>query len=144
MQEDKNSTPSTRENKAISEILKESIKRALEAPSPDAIATSSLFKTLLVARQPTEIWIVIGKDSDYIVIPNTYCSCPHFQIKIVYRLADEPCYHLVAVELSKKEDRYYDLTNQIDEETLYNILYEALAVGRSSSLRRILYEDIEP
>ena len=127
------------------EVLKKSIKRALETPSPSAVTASSLFKTILVARQPVEIWIVVGKDSDYIVIPGMYCSCPHFQIKVVFRLTDEPCYHLVAVELSKKEKRYYDLTSQIDEKILYDILYEALTVGRSSSLRRVLYEeDIEP
>ena len=42
------------------------------------------------------IWIVVGKEKEYFVIPKLYCQCDDFYINVVIKKKAELCYHLLA------------------------------------------------
>jgi len=54
-----------------------------------------------------EVWIVVGKEREYLVYPLTYCPCEDFYLNVVIRGKVEGCYHLYAqifAEALKKYD----------------------------------------
>ncbi len=65
------------------------------------------------------IWIVVGKERDYQIIPNVdYCSCDDFYFKVLNG-ESTLCYHLIAQRLADSLNRYAFISES-DE------LYEAL------------------
>jgi len=64
------------------------------------------------------VWIVVGKEKDYQVIPTTnYCSCDDFY----YRVVDGDtslCYHTIAQKLSEALNKYELIT---DSDMLYEV-----------------------
>ena len=90
---------------------------------------------------PAQLWLVMGRSSDYIVVPESYCSCPHFTIRVLSGETVEPCYHLVAVHIAASRGRYHDLSHSLAPSTVQDIVLEALVQGRSATLRRILYRE---
>ncbi len=67
------------------------------------------------------IWIVVGKERDYLVMPAAdFCTCDDFY----YRMVDQEvhlCYHLIAQKLAEAL-RWYDSVEENDE--LYDSLME--------------------
>jgi len=65
------------------------------------------------------VWIVVGKEKDYQVLPEAnYCSCDDFY----YRVIDgntTVCYHLLAQKLSEALNKYEVIT---DSDLLYEVL----------------------
>jgi predicted nucleic acid-binding Zn finger protein len=41
-------------------------------------------------------WIVHGREREYLVIPNTFCTCRDFYQSVVINRETEMCYHLLA------------------------------------------------
>ena len=115
------------------ELVKE-VERA-PANAKEAVATLKVIRL----KKPDEIWVVLGHHNDYIVIPFAYCSCPHFTIHVVGMGWHKPCYHLVAVELARRSNRFRDLSEKLSRDELYEIVYEVLYEGRSRLLRRLIY-----
>ncbi len=67
-----------------------------------------------------ELWVFVGKEKDYRVIPDSYyCSCKDFYFKVVGgKSRIRACYHLIAVKVARiigaydeivEEDEVYDL-----------------------------------
>ncbi|HDM23328.1 MAG TPA: hypothetical protein ENG22_00080 [Candidatus Bathyarchaeota archaeon] len=46
------------------------------------------------------IWVVVGKERDYYVKPNEYCTCRDFFLNVVIRKKRKWCYHMLAVEVA--------------------------------------------
>ena len=68
-----------------------------------------------------EVWIVVGRTRDYLVIPRLYCMCDDFYLNVVIRRTDPACYHIIAQMLAEaiskfdkiqEHDEKYDLFMQ--------------------------------
>jgi predicted nucleic acid-binding Zn finger protein len=119
--------------------LRERLAALLENPPGEARAAYGELKVARIARLPVELWVVIGREADYLVIRGTYCSCPHFQIRVLGMQVVEPCYHMVAVELAARTGRYHDLSETLTPSQVSDIVMEIMAGARSTTLRRALY-----
>ena len=65
------------------------------------------------------VWIVVGKERDYHVIPEVnYCGCDDFYFRVVEGLAPL-CYHIIAQKLADASS-LYELFEESDE--LYGFL----------------------
>jgi predicted nucleic acid-binding Zn finger protein len=128
------------ENKNLLATLREKLAKLVESPPAEAKAAYGELKVVRIARLPVELWVVIGREADYLVLRGTYCSCPHFQIRVLGMHIDEPCYHLVAVELAARTGRYHDLTETLNTAQVLDIVMEIIAGGRSTTLRKVLYQ----
>ncbi len=52
------------------------------------------------------VWIVVGKEREYFVIPNMYCQCNEFYINVVVRRKSKTCYHVLAQSIAEKIGKY--------------------------------------
>lgn len=65
------------------------------------------------------VWIVVGRSSDYYVMPATgFCYCPDFYFRIVDRKA-KICYHVIAQRLAEACGRYEAIQ---ESDNLYDVL----------------------
>ena len=65
------------------------------------------------------VWIVVGKEKDYQVIPTAnYCSCDDFYFRVVDS-DTSLCYHVIAQKLSAALERYEAIE---DSDNLYETL----------------------
>jgi predicted nucleic acid-binding Zn finger protein len=78
-------------------------------------------KRYLFKPSGREIWIVVGKERDYQVIPSVgFCSCDDFYFRVVGEGRETHfCYHLIAQRLAEAMGRY-DMIEESDD------LYETL------------------
>lgn len=78
-------------------------------------------KRYLFKPSGREIWIVVGKERDYQVIPSArFCSCDDFYFRVVgERREVHFCYHLIAQRLAEAMGRY-DMIEESDD--LYEVL----------------------
>jgi len=84
-----------------------------------------------------ELWVFIGKERDYILIPCLYCSCPDFTINVLSKGVKKFCYHLVALEIARRSNAYKEL--EVEPNDLVKIVLEIVINNFSSYLRRLLY-----
>ncbi len=120
-------------------VLRENILKMSEVPPSSAKSVVGELKVIKISQAPLELWVVMGRESDYLVIRGTYCSCPHFTIRVVNGETAMPCYHLVAVEIAVRQRRFHDLSLSLSKDELQDIVLEVLAGSRSTTLRRKLY-----
>ncbi len=52
------------------------------------------------------VWIVVGREKEYFIIPDAYCQCDDFYINVVIRRRVGTCYHIVAQQLAEKSGKY--------------------------------------
>jgi predicted nucleic acid-binding Zn finger protein len=52
------------------------------------------------------MWIVVGKEKDYLVLSDFYCSCKDFYLNAVIRQKNQLCYHLLAKIIGKSLNLY--------------------------------------
>lgn len=65
------------------------------------------------------VWIVVGKERDYLVMPAAdFCMCDDFYFRVMDREV-HLCYHLIAQKLAEALD-WYDLIEE--EDALYDSL----------------------
>ncbi|HDN74245.1 MAG TPA: hypothetical protein ENG16_04395, partial [Archaeoglobus sp.] len=53
-----------------------------------------------------QIWVVSGKNRDYLIISDFYCSCDDFYINVVIRKKSKFCYHVLAKRLAEALNLY--------------------------------------
>lgn len=84
--------------------MNEEIFRAYEAKILKAIETveSKSVKKYLFMPSMRTVWIVVGKEREYLVIPRLYCQCDDFYINVVIRRKSMACYHLIAQCLAEE------------------------------------------
>jgi predicted nucleic acid-binding Zn finger protein len=65
-----------------------------------------------------EIWVIVGKKKDYLLISDFYCSCQDFYLNVVVRKKNKYCYHILSKTIAealnlfeeiKIEDSKYDI-----------------------------------
>ena len=120
-------------------LLREAIARRAESPGERERWLLAQLRLVRLQRLPVELWAVMGEEGDYLLIPDTYCSCPHFTIHVVHGESSEPCYHLVAARMARATGRFRDLSETLSPEDVQGIVLELLAYPRSPSLRRFLH-----
>ncbi|MBS7250705.1 MAG: hypothetical protein KIH08_08990 [Candidatus Freyarchaeota archaeon] len=86
----------------------ERIWKALRAVTEKRV-TKYIFKP-----SDKEIWTVSGKNRDYLVISDFYCTCDDFYINVVIRKKSKVCYHILAKKLGEALDLYTS-TYQTDD-----------------------------
>ncbi|NOZ88474.1 MAG: metal-binding protein [Crenarchaeota archaeon] len=119
--------------------LRRRIRERSEEPSPDELWLASTLRLARLQRSPVELWAAMGREADYILVPGTYCSCPHFRYRVAPGETVEPCYHLVALEIARRTGRFHDLSETLSPEEVEAVVAEVLAHGRSPLLRRLLH-----
>ena len=82
-----------------------------------------------------EVWVYMGRERDYVLVPRLLCSCPDFMINVVARRRSKPCYHLVGLEKAVIQGSYMAL--DLSFEDALRIIYEVLDSGFSPTLRRL-------
>ncbi len=66
------------------------------------------------------LWVVVGKERDYLVLPNIYCSCEDFYVRVVSRMEKKYCIHLIAQKIAE-ESKEYDIYS-LDRRELRKII----------------------
>ncbi|TXT56746.1 MAG: hypothetical protein BAJATHORv1_20339 [Candidatus Thorarchaeota archaeon] len=54
----------------------------------------------------TKTWIVKGKRNEYVVIPETFCTCRDFYQAVVIAREATMCYHIMATTIAKVRDSF--------------------------------------
>lgn len=87
------------------------------------------------------VWVVVGKERDYQVIPRVnFCACDDFYFRVIDH-ETELCYHLIAQRISEALGRY-DLIEESDEmyEPLMREWRQVEVMGRKLPAREM--EDV--
>ena len=67
-------------------------------------------------------WIVVGRERDYLIIPDHYCSCQDFYIKVVIQRETQFCYHLLAKIIAESLDLY--ITIDIEDDRYFSLMQD--------------------
>lgn len=87
------------------------VQKALEA------LNDSRVKKYVFQPSGRIVWIVVGKERDYLVMPSTgYCSCDDFYYQFDH---GHVCYHVIAQKLAEATD-HFDLFE--DDDQFFDIL----------------------
>jgi len=60
----------------------------------DVLKNKRLYKLSITKK--LNLWLVGGKDKDYLIIDNNFCECHDFQIRVLMKRERNYCYHLLA------------------------------------------------
>lgn len=52
------------------------------------------------------VWIVVGREKEYFLIPEFYCQCDDFYINVVIRRKVNLCYHILAQAIAEQLGRF--------------------------------------
>ncbi len=124
--------------------LRRRILEEAKAPGGKALEAAETGRAVLLAGTEPQLWVVLGEEADYIVVPLTYCSCPHFTIRVIGERDTKPCYHIVAVEAVRRGVAGRLVAVEPSRSEVADILAETLLTGRSRTLRRLLHGDADP
>jgi len=79
---------------------------------PRVIAESGRVKRYVFKPSGRVRWIVVGRERDYILIPEApYCSCDDFYFRVIHGRKPR-CYHLEAVEIAVRESLYEEIEEE--------------------------------
>jgi len=70
------------------------------------IITEDKVKKYIFVPSGLEIWIVVGKTRDYLILDNYYCSCVDYMMNVALRKNRSFCYHLLAKMLAESLNQY--------------------------------------
>lgn len=123
----------TRSRISMDLLGKEEVVREL-AP----LAYTYRFVRLTTADKASDLWVYMGPQRDYVVIPGTYCSCMDFTIRVISQGVSPYCKHLLALEVARTRGKYREV--RVSETEAVKVIGEALSRGFSKTLREILYK----
>jgi predicted nucleic acid-binding Zn finger protein len=67
-------------------------------------------------------WIVEGSEGDYLVFPDTFCTCTDFYQSVVIDRAVDMCYHLLAQRIAELRGEYTTITGtEVERRKFSNI-----------------------
>jgi predicted nucleic acid-binding Zn finger protein len=84
------------------------------------------------------MWVYMGRERDYILIPYVYCSCMDYLVRTVFLKTRSYCKHQLGLLVAIKKGLFKTITVTLEE--LYTIIDEILEKGFSITLRRKLYK----
>jgi len=88
---------------ALASTYEERFWRALKIVSERGV------KQYVFEPSKRTLWIVVGKEKDYLVLSDFYCSCKDFYLNAVIRQKNQLCYHLLAKIIGKALNVYEKL-----------------------------------
>lgn len=94
-------------------------------------------KPLFSINKYIPIWFYVSV-RDYVVIPQTYCSCMDFVINVMSRKSKVVCKHLLIQYISEKTNNYREVEISSIEE-LAKIINEIIDINISPTLRKLLF-----
>lgn len=83
-----------------------------------------------------DIWVYMGRERDYLLVPGAYCSCKDFLLRTVINKTSKYCKHLLGLHVSMKMNKYLEVS--VDLERFLKISHEIIEKGFSIELRRAL------
>jgi predicted nucleic acid-binding Zn finger protein len=104
-------------DEALSEIAKEGkiggdVRKKLEEKcgskfkQAEKLVNSMAVKRYVFTPSGRVVWIVVGREKEYFMIPRLYCQCDNFYIRVVIKRETDLCYHLLAQSIAEKLGRY--------------------------------------
>ncbi len=84
----------------------------------------------------SELWVYIGRERDYLLIPGLYCNCKVFTLKTIINKTETHCKHQLGVYAAIAMQKYVEVELSIDE--AYTVISEVLNKGFTVFLRRKL------
>ncbi len=120
-------------------------KQELESveSSKHSVILPSVFELRFVKMSITgygaehSLWIYMGRSSDYLIVPDFFCSCKDFIIRTAISKVAPYCKHLIGVRLAIKERKYLEFST--DMGSAAQIVQEVLDKGFSPTLRKLIY-----
>jgi len=122
---------SVRETKnALARLL----ERESESIMPAVYELRFIKLAIRVGSYTQSLWVYLGRESDYLIIPGVFCSCKDFIMRTVINKTSSYCKHQAGVYMASKRNKY--LTLSVTPEEAYDIVFEILNEGMSLKLRR--------
>jgi predicted nucleic acid-binding Zn finger protein len=89
---------------AISDSLRKHllVDYGLKFSNAEGLVSSNAVKKYIFMPSGKIIWIVVGREKEYFVMPDFYCQCDDFYINVVIRKRSKICYHLFAQALAER------------------------------------------
>jgi len=72
----------------------------------EELVASSAVKKYVFEPSGRVMWIVVGREQDYMVLPGLYCQCDDFYINVVVKRKASACYHLIAQLIADKKGMF--------------------------------------
>ncbi|MEM4717951.1 MAG: hypothetical protein QXE81_04225 [Desulfurococcaceae archaeon] len=82
------------------------------------------------------LWIFIGRERDYLLIPGVFCNCKDFIFRTVINKTSKFCKHQLGLHIAIYKKKYVEIN--LDPQRLYIIMSEILSRGFSIELRKVL------
>jgi len=92
------------EGRGIPEELKERLQKIYGvkfAKAEEAVSSMAVKKYTFKPSGRT-VWIVVGREKEYFLIPEFYCQCDDFYINVVIRRKAKLCYHILAQAIAER------------------------------------------
>jgi predicted nucleic acid-binding Zn finger protein len=92
----------------IPEWLKERLQKTYGTKFRKAEEAVSSMAVKKYAFKPSRriVWIVVGREKEYFLIPEFYCQCDDFYINVVIRRKANLCYHILAQAIAERLGRF--------------------------------------
>jgi len=74
----------------------------LKYSNAEELVSSKAVKKYIFTPSLKTVWIVVGREKEYFVMPGFYCQCDDFYINVVIRKRSKLCYHLFAQALAER------------------------------------------
>jgi predicted nucleic acid-binding Zn finger protein len=74
----------------------------LKYSNAEELVSSKAVKKYIFTPSLKTVWIVVGREKEYFVMPRFYCQCDDFYINVVIRKRSKLCYHLFAQALAER------------------------------------------
>ncbi len=96
------------EAKGWDEKLKERLSKAFgpKFEKAEELVVSLSVKKYIFEPSGSVMWIVVGREQDYTVLPGLYCQCDDFYINVVVKRKASACYHLIAQLIADKKGMF--------------------------------------
>jgi len=96
------------EAKGWDEGIRDRLMKAFGAKFEKAeeLVASSAVKKYVFEPSGRVMWIVVGREQDYTVVPGLYCQCDDFYINVVVKRKASACYHLIAQLIAEKKGMF--------------------------------------
>lgn len=91
------------ESGKLTPALKKELREVFGEKAERAIETAQTHRVKKYTFSPSQrvVWVVVGKNRDYQVLPQLFCMCDDFYLSVVIRRTDKACYHLIAQMLAE-------------------------------------------
>ncbi len=96
------------ETEGWDENMKEALSKTFGSKFEKAeeLVVSSAVKKYVFKPSGRVVWIVVGREQDYMVIPAFYCKCDDFYINVVIKRKAVACYHMIAQLIAEKKGMF--------------------------------------